>query len=141
MRAHRIERAAQRTGSQRAKQSARRQRPAHFRERQQRHLRRQRQQHQHRSEYLGQGRLDRPAAQPMQRQQHERDRKQKRRVPAQLECQVGDMRAHRPNPVPRWMSGDRRSGDVECRIARGIRQQAERQQRGHGSADETDQFV
>ena len=67
--------------------------------------------------------------------------KQECREAAELEEEIGHVRADWTDPVARGACAGRRRGDVERSVVRRIREQAESEQDGQAEADEADQLV
>ena len=81
------------------------------------------------------------AAKPAQRNHADRDREQECRVAAELEDEIGEMRADGSDPVVHRRRSDRPGRDVERRVERRIRKQAQGEKYGQAEADEADELV
>src|SRR6185437_14681275 len=94
----------------------------------QRKLRRQRKNEKRRADDFCNRRGHFFAAQPLRGQNEKPKREEKCSVAESLKEKVGNVRADRPNPVLRGPAKWRGRGDIERRVLRRVRKQAQRQQ-------------
>src|SRR3984957_20051629 len=136
-----IDPGAQAIRQHRAEQAARGKGSTNLRHVNQGQLRRERRQQHGRTDHLGDRGFQQLAAKPAHGHHKHSNREEERRESAELKESVGHVRADRTNPVARWGTARRRRRNVERRIVRRIRKQAEREQDGETQADEADHFV
>src|SRR5579864_6771619 len=81
------------------------------------------------------------AEEPAPSEKEQANREEKRCIAEALKKEIGGVRANGANPVVSRAVGRRRGGDVERRVLRGIRKQAQGQQSGKRHSHKADQLV